>query len=184
VSNVLQEQKIHTVILYAQVQIQSPQRSYSSFEKERLLDLFGTPDQWGQTLRNRLWCHAQTTVPGFTGTAETILPVPCTFDLNVAATKYLYALEDGVVPLLFLFSGSVFYATPGGQLQVQRISWDTECSYEMPLSFWREIMNHHYPNTGWLYMHRDMLDRLYAYKRQHGFATWEQTIEHLLGEKL
>ncbi len=44
------------------------------------------------------------------------------------------------------------------------------------------MMEHHYPNTGWLYMNRDVFDRLYAYKRQYGLATWEQTIERLLKE--
>src|SRR5437899_4826074 len=66
--------------LNAQIQIQSPQRAYNASEKERLVDLFGAPDRWGQTLRNRLWTHATCTVGAFTGVAETIIPVPCTFD--------------------------------------------------------------------------------------------------------
>src|SRR5207249_3980336 len=110
-----------------QIQIQSPQRAYSSQEKERLFDLFGPPEAWGQTLRNRLWTHSTATVGPFTGATQTVLAVPCSFDLNLAATKYFYALSSGEVPLLFLFSGSLFYATDDGRLQVERLSWSKEC---------------------------------------------------------
>ena len=64
----------------------------------------------------------------FRGTTEAILPVPCSYDLNIAATKYFYVLEEGEVPLLFLFSGTIFYAGADGRLQVQQISWNNECS--------------------------------------------------------
>ena len=43
-------------------------------------------------------------VPSFTGSCELDLPVPCTYDFEVAASKYLHALGDGEVPLLLLFS--------------------------------------------------------------------------------
>src|SRR5436190_22388552 len=91
---------VQGLLLNVQIQIQSPQRAYNASEKERLVDLFGTPERWGQTLRNRLWTHANCTVGTFTGVAETIIPVACTFDLNLAATKYFYALDEGDVPLL------------------------------------------------------------------------------------
>jgi uncharacterized protein DUF6084 len=170
------------LLLNAQIQIQSPQRVYSPPEKERLVDLFGTPDRWGQTLRNRLWTHANCTVGAFTGTAETVVTVPCTFDLNIAATKYFYALDDGEVPLLFLFSGSAFYPSDEGKLQVERISWDKECIYRMPVKCWKDLMEEHYPNCAWVYLKRDIFDRLYTYRRQNGLATWEQTVESLLNE--
>ena len=103
-------EKIQSVMLHAQIQIQSPQRAYTASEKEKLRELFGRPEDWGQTLRNKLLAHANCVVPGFADRTEAVLAVPCTFDLNVAATKYFYALEDGEVPLLFLFSGTVFYS--------------------------------------------------------------------------
>jgi hypothetical protein len=173
---------IQAVILQAQIQIQSPQRPYNEGEKEKLLDIFGTPDRWGQTLRNRFWTNTNTTVGAFAGSTEAILPVPCTFDLNVLATKYFQALEGGEIPLLFLFSGSIFYAGADGRLQVQRISWDKECVYRMPLGVWQELMSAHYPNTAWLSLHRDIFERLCAYKRARGLASWEETIERLLPE--
>jgi hypothetical protein len=173
---------VQALILQAQIQIQSPQRTYSAAEKEAMVDLFGTPERWGQTLRNRLWTQANTTMGAFTGSAEAILPVPCTFDLNVLATKYFHALREGEVPLLFLFSGSIFYAAPDGRLQVQRISWDKECSYAMPLRVWQQLMQSHYPNNAWLSLRHDIFERLCAYKRASGLATWEETIERILPE--
>jgi len=171
---------IQSVLLSTQIQIQPPQRSYSSSEKERLVELFGTPDRWGQTLRNRLLTHANTTVGSFTGSAEAILSVPCSYDLNIAATKYFYALDSGEVSLLFLFSGSVFYAGPDGRLQVEPISWSKEATFRLPVQVWRELMEQHYPNCAWLYLQRDVFDQLFAYKRRNGHATWEQAIEELL----
>jgi hypothetical protein len=176
-------ESIQGLILNAQIQIQSPQRAYSPSEKERLVDLFGTPERWGQTLRNRLWTHANCTLGAFTGVAETVITVPCTFDLNVAATKYFYALDDGEIPLLFLFSGSAFYISAEGKLQVERISWDKECTYRVPVKRWTDLMEQHYPNCAWLYLHRDVFGRLYEYRRRNGIATWEQTVEALLNER-
>ena len=180
VSNVPATESIHTVMLQAQIQIQSPQRIYNPQEKEKLEDLFGTPDRWGQTLRNKLWTHANTCIRTFSGKTEALLPVPCTYDLNVSATKYFYALEGGEVPLLFLFSGTVFYASEAGHLQVQQIPWNNECTYRMPVHVWKALMDHHYPGTAWLSLDRELFDRLYAYRRRRGLATWDQAIEQLL----
>jgi len=174
------DQSIQAVMIQAQIQIQSAQRAYNDGEREKLEDLFGTPDRWGQTLRNRLWTHASTTVSPFTGETAAKLPVQCTYDFNVIATKYFYALDGGDVPLLFLFSGTVFYAGPHGQLLVEQISWDKECAYRMPANLWTDLMNHHYPNSAWLSLRRDVFDRLTDFKRKHGLLTWEQTLELLL----
>ena len=103
VTNQPAEETIQSVMLQTQIQIHPTQRAYQPEEKEKLSELFGTPDRWGQTLRARLWTHANVNVRQFSGKTEAVLSVPCTFDLNVAATKYFYALEEGEIPLLFLF---------------------------------------------------------------------------------
>jgi uncharacterized protein DUF6084 len=180
ISNQPAAQAIQAVMIQAQIQIQSAQRAYNDTERERLGELFGTPDRWGQTLRNRLWTHASTTVPPFTGQTKVTLPVQCTYDFNVIGTKYFYALEGGEVPLLFLFNGTVFYSGAQGELLVQQISWDKECVYRMPSEVWANLMNHHYPNTAWLSISRDVFDRLSEFKREQGLLTWEQVFELLL----
>ncbi len=174
---------IESVILQVQIQIQSHGRSYNRTEREKLVELFGTPERWGQTLRPMLWAHANTTVGRFSGSIETQLPVACTYDFNIAATKYFHALEEGEVPLLFLFSGTIFYASPGEGLQVQQISWEKECLWRMPALRWRELMEYHYPNSAWICLHQDVFERLCEFKRRSGCATWEQALDQLLLQK-
>src|SRR4029077_11376226 len=82
------EEIIHTIAMRAQIQIEVTRRKYDASEQARLQDLFGEPDRWGLTLRNMLWTHASVVVPRFSGTALAEITVPCTFDFNVAATKY------------------------------------------------------------------------------------------------
>jgi len=180
VANTPEDQPIHSAVISAQIQIQSAQRGYSAVEKEKLLELFGPPEMWGQTLRNRLWAQANVTVGAFSGRTEAILNVPCTCDLNLAATKYFRALEGGEASLLFLFSGSVFYSGAEGRLQVSPISWDKECVYRMSAEVWKGLMDRHYPDTEWLPMRRDLFEQLHACKRRLGLLTWEETLEKLL----
>lgn len=171
---------IHSIALRAQIQIETPRRRYSAGEQERLLDLFGEPARWGQTLCPTLWTHADVTVPAFSGAATVDLHVPCSFDFNLAATKYFHALEYGDIPLNFLFSGSCFYAGAHGALQVALIPWSKEARFRLPQSSWREMMDVYYPNSAWLRIRRDIFDRLQRYKSQAGVTTWEETLEKLL----
>ena len=134
-------------------------------------------------MRARLWTHSNANIRQFAGRTETILSVPCTYDLNVAATKFFYALEGGEVPLLFLFSGTIFYEGPDGRLQIQQVSWNKECTYRMPITIWQEIMDQHYPNSAWIPLERGVFDRLYEYRRRVGVSSWEQTIERLLASE-
>ncbi|MDX1522283.1 MAG: DUF6084 family protein [Anaerolineae bacterium] len=180
VTNTPADEEIHTVMLQCQIQIESIRRQYNGSEKAKLLDLFGEPERWGQTLRTMLWTHASTAIRGFSGQKIVEIPVPCTYDLNVAGTKYFYALEEGEVPLRFLFSGTVFYAGQSSSLQVAQISWDKEATFRMPVKVWQDMIEKYYPNSAWLYLHKDVFDRLYRYKTQRGLPTWEETLESLL----
>jgi hypothetical protein len=171
---------VHAVALRCQVRIEPAGRRYEPPEKERLLDLFGTPDRWGQTLRPMLWTHVSAVVPAFTGSTVVDLPVPCSYDFNLAATKFFDALEGGDVPLLFLFSGTIFYEAPDGDLQVAQISWEKEASSRLPAATWRGLMDLHYPNSAYLCLRKDVFDKLSRYKSRKGLPTWEQAMERLL----
>ena len=127
-----------------------------------------------------LWTHAGVTVPPFQGSTDCDLHVPCSFDFNVAATKYFAALGEGEIPLAFLFSGTIFYADLDGALQVARISWEKEAKYRLPVAVWKDMMEHYYPNTAWLCLERAVFERLYEYKCRRGAPTWEQAIAELL----
>lgn len=180
VENAASGESIHTVALRAQIQIEVTRRTYTAQDREQLLDLFGEPDRWSRTLRTMLWTHASTVIPSFEGQIVTDLQVPCTFDFNIAATKYFYGLSEGDIPLELLFSGTVFYTGREGTLQVAPISWDKEARFRLPLTTWREMMDAYYPNSAWLCLHRDTFDRLYRYKVRRGIATWEQALESVL----
>jgi hypothetical protein len=174
------ETVIHTIALRSQVQLAVTRRHYSPEAQARLLEVFGEPQRWGQTLRNLLWTHVSLVVPQFTGETIVDLPISCTYDFEVVSTKYFAALEDGEIPLLFLFSGTVFYPGEQNQLQVEQISWSKEATFQLPLSCWQAMIAHYYPNTAWLRLHKDVFDRLYAYKASHGLPTWEEAFEQLL----
>ena len=97
-------------------------------------------------------------MPPFDGSARVELHVPCTYDLEVAASRYLDALGDGDVPLEFLFSGTVFYATDAGLLQTVRIPWDARGRRSgCRSSLWRETMDAHFPDSAWLRLDKDAL---------------------------
>ena len=176
----LEEEPIRSVALNTQIRIAATQRYYDAVEQERLLELFGEPSRWKDTLRSLLWTHTVLQVPAFSGSTVADMPVPCTYDLEVVAAKYFYALEDGEVPLEFLFSGTVFYAGADGRLQVERIPWEKEAEFRLPVRLWKEMMDHYFPNSAWIRLRRDAFDRLYDYKVRKGLPTWEAAVEALL----
>ncbi len=180
VSNAPAEQKIHTVMLRCQIQLEVTRRKYTPEDQKNLRDLFGGPERWSQTLRNMLWTHASCVVPAFESGATVDLQVPCTFDFNVGATKYFYGLGDGEIPLLFQFSGTIFYENSEGTLAVAPVPWDKEAKFRLPVKTWKETMEIYYPNSAWLCLRRDIFDRLYQYKVRNGIPTWEQAMENVL----
>jgi hypothetical protein len=171
---------IQAVALRCQLRIEPARRHYGASEEEPLIDLFGERERWADTLHSMLWTHASIIVPSFEGSTVVDLPVPCTSDFNLAAAKYFHALEGGEAPIRFLFSGTVFYAGEGGELQVAPISWEKEAMFRLPVRVWKEMMDHYYPNTTWLYLRRDVFDGLRRYKSRRGLLTWDQTLESLL----
>jgi hypothetical protein len=176
------DETIHNVVLRCQIRIEVTRRHYRRTEEEGLKDLFGEPSRWGQTLRAMLWTHASTVVPPFSTEILTELPVTCTYDFNLAATKYFHALEEGEIPLEFLFSGSVFYQRAEGPLQVAPISWSEEAKYRLPVATWQRLMDSYYPNQAWVQLRRDVFDRLYQYKVSQGIPTWEEAVERMLAK--
>jgi hypothetical protein len=180
ISNAIADEAIHTVALRCQIQIEATRRHYTAEEQGKMLDLFGEPERWSKTLKSLLWTIASVVVPGFKSSTVIDLLVPCTFDFNVASTKYFEGLTDGEIPLRLMFSGNVFYAGEDGALQVAPISWEQETTFKLSQSVWREMMDSYYPNSAWLSLRRDVFDRLYQFKTQNGIPTWEQALERVL----
>jgi hypothetical protein len=180
ISNAVANEVVHSVALRCQIQLEVTKRKYAAEDQNHLRDLFGETERWGQTLKTMLWTHASVVAPAFRETCLVDVPVPCTFDFNVAATKYFHGLGDGDVPLSFLFSGTVFYEDGAGALQVAPIPWDKEARFRLPVKSWHDMMDIYYPNSAWLCLRRDIFERLYEYKVAHGIPTWEQALERML----
>lgn len=179
IANQPPEEEVHSLLLRCQVQIEPARRQYASPEKENLHDLFGEPERWSRTVRPLLWMNTSVSVSGFAGSTLVDLQLPCTFDFNVAATKYFHGLEAGEIPLCLMFSGTLFYKRAAEALQVAQVPWDREANYRLPVAVWKRMMDAHYPNAAFLCLRRDAFERLYAYKVRHGIPTWEQVVEKL-----
>jgi hypothetical protein len=170
---------VHALALRCQIRIEPQRRRYSEEEEDRLFELFGETPRWGDSLRPFPWTHVSTTLGGFSGHTEFDLPVECTYDFEVAGAKYLHSLSEGDIPLLLLFSGTVFTRGESG-FSAEPIAWDREASYRMPASVWRQVMDLYFPNSGWVRVARDTLDELQRFKSERALATWDQTFELLL----
>jgi uncharacterized protein DUF6084 len=170
---------IHAIALRVQVRIEPQRRRYSAEEEAGLLDLFGARERWYDTLKPFLWMQAGSMVQGFTGATEVDLALPCTYDFDVAASKYLHALRDGSVSVVLLFSGTVFTRGQRG-FGVEQVPWDCEARYDLPIAVWRELIDHYFPNSGWLRLDRALIERLAVYKGERGLTTWDETLGSLL----
>ncbi|MEO8955369.1 MAG: DUF6084 family protein [Ktedonobacteraceae bacterium] len=178
--NANEEEQIQNISLKSQIMLTVTQRRYNAEEKAKLQELFGEPERWGKTLRTFLWTHVTTVVPRFTGSTIVELPVPCSYDFEVVSTKYFNALEDGDIPLNFLFSGTIFYRGEEGTLQIGQVSWSKEANYRLPVALWKEAIASAFPNSAWIRMHKDVFDQLYQYKITQGLITWDDVLARLL----
>jgi hypothetical protein len=170
---------VHALALRCQIRIEPQRRHYSEAEAEGLLDLFGEMTRWGETLKPLHFATVSVTVPGFRGSTEAAVSVPCTYDFEVAAAKYFHALERGEVPLLLLFSGTAFMHGDSG-FSVEPVPWDREAHYRLPVAVWREMMDLYFPNSAWLRVRRETLDALQAFKSHAALPTWDDAFQVLL----
>jgi hypothetical protein len=170
---------VNAVALRCQLRIEPRRRTYSEAETPLLADLFGGPARWGDTLKPLRFAAVAVMVPGFTGATEIDLPVPCSYDLEVAAGKYFAALDDGEIPLLLLFSGTVFVRTPTG-FTVDQVPWTSETPQRVPIAVWREAIDRFFPDSGWLRLRRDTLAGLQRYKADKALPGWDDVLADLL----
>ncbi len=177
-------QAIHAIALRCQIQIEPNRRSHSPQEQARLLEMFGQPSRWGDTVKPFLWTHAPLMVTGFSGATTVDLPMTCTYDFEVAAAKYFEALDDGEIPLLLLFSGTIFTAggTEGKSFMVERVPWEKEASFRLPVRRWREVMDRYFPGSAWIRVQRESLDALQRFKAEHALPTWDDALAALLAD--
>ena len=172
---------VHAIALRCQIRIEPHRRRYSAAEARRLHDLFGDTSRWADTVKPIQLAIVTTMVPAFSALTEIDLQLPCTYDLEVASARYLQALDDGTIPLLLLFSGTIFVAEGSG-FAVELVPWSAEASFRMPVSVWQDLVNLHFPGSAWLRCSRETLDELSAFKSRRALPTWDATLAALLAE--
>ncbi len=170
--------KVDAIALRVQIQLEVQRRRYSAEESGLLEELFGEPSRYAQTLKPMLWTHVASMVPAFEDQIEIDLTVPCSYDFEVAAHKYLASLKDGIIPLDLLFGGMVF-VDDGGRIAPGLIAWSSEARFALPVAVWREAVDAVFPNASWIRMNRDTFDELRRYKIATGLPTWDAALERL-----
>jgi hypothetical protein len=173
------EHRVHAIALHCQVRIEPQRRAYSTVDEGGLRALFGERERWPETLKPFQWMQCSTTVQGFTGTTEVDLPLPCTYDFEVAGSRYLTAVRDGTIPLSLMFSGTVFTRGEKG-FGVENVPWNCEARHDMPVQVWHDMIDVFFPHSGWIRLDRDVLDLLADYRGRHGLISWDETMTRLM----
>jgi hypothetical protein len=173
--------EVQSIALSVQVMIDPARRGYDEATRERLAELFGPPASWAPSTQGLSWARVSAAVPAFQGDTVFALELPCTYDLEVAAAKYLYALADGVVPLSFHFYGTVFYTADDGRLQMTPVPWSSSAQFGMPVSAWQAMIAEHYPGGGWIRLDARTLQALNSRRAERGL-TFDNLIRELLGD--
>ena len=173
---------VYMLALSVQLMIEPARRAYDDEAHERLVELFGAPERWAVTTRSLVWSTRDVVVPAFTGRTTVTVPIDCHYDLELAAAKYLHALTDGEAPLALHFNGMVYYPGEGGALQIVLLPWSNSIGFRMPVSVWRETIEHYYPGTAWVGLRAETLEALQRAKLARGLATLDDTLTALLGE--
>ena len=172
--------EVYTIALSAQIHIDPARRSYDEATRERLVELFGAPERWGATTHSFQWARVQCLVPSFTGSTAFTLEVPCSYDLEVASSKYFDAVGDSEVPLSFHFNGTVLYRGDDDRLQVVLVPWSCSTRWGMPVAVWKRTMDAHYPGGGWIRLEHETLAAISREKAIRGLHSYDATLRELL----
>ncbi|MFT3864470.1 MAG: DUF6084 family protein [Solirubrobacterales bacterium] len=174
------EREIFTIALAVQIAIEPARRAYDDETRERLTELLGEAGRIGAPTRTVPWASVDVLVQPFRGSGSVAVPVPCGYDLEIAATNYFRSLSDGEVPLVFHFNGSVYYTGDDGRLQIVQISWEESADFRMPIAAWQRMIDAYYPNRGWVPAGAETIERLRRFKLEHGLPSYEAALERLL----
>lgn len=170
---------VHAIALRTQIRIEPGKRRYDETEQRRLVELFGEPADWARSCRPMQLATVSTLVGAFTGETTVDVEVPLTADVEIASTRLFRGLDGGEVPLLLLFSGTVFYRSVRG-VQVAPVPWHQEAAFRLPVALWREMMAAHYAGTAWLALPEHTMTRLTAWRAARALPSWERAIDELL----
>jgi hypothetical protein len=171
---------IHSVLLECQIRLEPARRGYSDEEASGLYEIFGARELWGRTQHSLLWTQVTVFVGEFVETTLVEIPIACSYDFDLATTKYFQGLRGGEIPVVVLFSGSAFYESQSGALAVTRIAWTEESRFRLPHDVYAETMAHYYPNQRAITLGREAFERLRRYRLDAGHHSWDGALAALL----
>lgn len=174
--------RVQCILLSVSIRVAAPLRSYNREDRDRLQAVFGTDEQWRDSLRDLVWARPTVTVPQFVGETTVEVPVSCGQDIDLATASYLSALRDGDVPLRFLFAGTVFYESDG-RLRTAQIPWEGEAMYRIPADSWHRLRERYFGPYSWIRLGDEVANRLRAYQTTGAHPTAEAAIAALLAER-
>jgi hypothetical protein len=184
ITNAVEGEEIYAAGLKSQIRIEAVHRKYEQETKKRLLEVFGKPERWAQTLKSLYWKQITIPVPRFTGQTVVEIPLECSEDMSAAVGKYMYAVEEGPVPLAFLFNGSIFYKGLEKPVQVTQLPWNKEALYSLPVSLWDDLLDAYFPDSKWLRVPKETFDKLCEYKARSAHPTLNHCLEALVDKAL
>jgi Family of unknown function (DUF6084) len=171
------EREIYTVALSVMIQLEAIQRAHDDEARDRLRDVFGDPERWGDTARAVLWAKQDVLVPSFTGSTTFDLQVPCNSDLELATSRWFEAVSDGVAPLAFHFSGSVFYRGESDRMQLTRVPWHATAQFRLPVETWRKAAGE---GGGVVRVSADTFEALQRRRIERGLLSLDDAVADLL----
>jgi hypothetical protein len=171
---------IHSLMLDCQIRLEPARRNYSDDEAAKLYELFGARELWNRTQHSLLWTQVTVLVTEFLGTNSVEVPVACSYDFDLATTKYFQGLRGGEIPLVVLFSGSAFYESESGALAVTRVAWTGESRFRLRYDVYAETMAHYYPNQRPVTLGADVFERFRRYRLDAGHRSWDGALAALL----
>ncbi len=173
---------VQFIVLSVLVTIEPGRRDYAPADRERLVELFGEPERWGSTTGSFRWTQVSTVVGPFERSGLIDVDVECTYDHEVAVTKYFGGIGNGAYPLQMHFNGTVYYLGEQGSLQVMPLAWDRSARFDLPVATWRRMIDGHYPGGAWLRVEEETLHELSRLKAATGAPTTDAAIRALIAQ--
>lgn len=175
--------EVYAITLTAQIHIEAAQRTYSDETRERLREIFGEPERWGDTARGVLWTRVEKLVSGFTGSTRFDLRVPLSLDAELASVKYFSAVQGGGVPLTFHFNGTIMYCGERDRLQIAQVAWTSDAQFQLPIETWQQTIGMHYPGGAFLRLDDATLESLRRYRMEHGLPSIDACVSDLMAAR-
>jgi hypothetical protein len=168
--------------LTVDIRIDVARRAYPPGARAALAEVFGLPSQWTRTMTPLAWTQITVQVPAVEDRARLPLTVGCATDAELAITRYLRAVGNEPVPLLLLFSGTLFYRPKpdAGSLLTARVPWSAECDGTLPAGLWHSLVQRYYGDAPWLRLSRQTYERLDAHRLRQVLPDTEAAVADLI----